>query len=304
MDLNELVVFARVAQAGSFTAAARELAMPKSTVSRRIADLEARLGARLLQRTTRKLALTDAGLAYFEHAERAIGAAQEAELAVTRLQGTPRGLLRVTSPLSFQYLGPIVAEFLQRYPEVQLELVCTDRVVHLVEEGFDCAIRAGNLADSSLIARPVAALKSFLVASEAYLARRGTPSDVDALAQHDCLAFGAGVDRTTWRLESTDRRQVVALRPRLLVNDFDMLHDATVAGLGIALLPAYRCAEDVASSRLRRVLDGWSAAEVPIHVLYPSSRHLSPKVKAFVDHLRDRHAAAPWEQLPIGRRLA
>src|SRR5688572_7793499 len=140
VDLNEVAVFVGVVQAGSFTAAARDLGMPKSTVSRRVSDLEARLGARLLQRTTRKLHLTDVGRTYFQHAARVVAEAEEAERAVGRLQQAPRGLLRVTAPLNFGFLGPIAAELLRRHPEVELELVCTDRVVDLVDEGFDVAI--------------------------------------------------------------------------------------------------------------------------------------------------------------------
>src|SRR5258708_26674687 len=145
MDLNEMLVFARFVQAGSFTRAARELGMPKSTVSRKVSELEERLGARLLQRTTRRLSLTDVGRAYYLHCARIVDEVEEAARAVTSLQGAPRGRLRITAPLNFSFLGPIVATFLKRFLEVQVELVCTDRVVGLVEEGFDIAIRAGRL---------------------------------------------------------------------------------------------------------------------------------------------------------------
>ena len=153
IDLNEILIFAKVAETGSFSGAAQKLDMPKSTVSRKIADLEQRLGARLIQRTTRRLSLTDAGRAYFEHGARIVAELEEAERAVGNLQDGPRGKLRVTAPLNFGFLGAIAAGYLARYPEVELDLVCTDRVVNLVEEGFDVAIRARALGDSSLIAR-------------------------------------------------------------------------------------------------------------------------------------------------------
>src|SRR5262249_45338156 len=147
MDLNEIAVFARVVQAGSFRAASAALDMPKSTVSRKVADLEERLGARLLQRTTRRLSLTDVGLAYYQHAPRVVAEAEEAELVVTRMQASPRGLLRVTTPLNFDFFAPVVSSFLARFPEVRIELVGTDRVIDLVQDGFDLAVRAGTLAD-------------------------------------------------------------------------------------------------------------------------------------------------------------
>jgi DNA-binding transcriptional LysR family regulator len=203
MDLNELVVFAKVVQAGSFSAAAKGLAMPKSTVSRKVADLEERLDVRLLQRTTRKLSLTDAGRLLYDHSSRIASEVETAERAVTSLHETPRGLLRVTAGVNASYLGPIVRDYLKRYPEVRLELYCTGRQVDLVEERFDLGIRAGRLPDSSLIAKSLGGTAWFLVATPAYLKRRGRPRAPADLAAHDVLAFGTG-DRTTVRLRRDD----------------------------------------------------------------------------------------------------
>src|SRR6266850_380335 len=175
MDLNEMLVFARIVQAGSFTAAAAALGMPKSTVSRKLSELEERLKARLLQRTTRKLSLTDVGRTYYDYCVRIVGEIEDAERAVSSLQETPRGLLRVTAPINVAFLGPIVSDFLKRYPEVRLELFCTGRAVDLVEERFDLGIRAGVLADSTLIARSLGSVRWFLVASPAYVEKRGRP---------------------------------------------------------------------------------------------------------------------------------
>src|SRR5262245_45798981 len=206
-----MLVFARVVQAGSFTAAARELSMPKSTVSRKVSELEERLQSRLLQRTTRKLSLTDVGRTYYEYCSRIAGEAEDAERAVSNLQATPRGLLRVTAGINSTYLAPIVSDFLRRYPEVQLELFCTGRTVDLVEERFDLGIRAGALADSTLIARILGHVSWFFVATGAYLKKRGRPRSPQELAQHDCLLFGAGSNTVTLRLEKDGTHVQVAV---------------------------------------------------------------------------------------------
>src|SRR5258707_11110449 len=189
MDLNEVLVFVRVVQAGSFTKGAAQLGMPKSTVSRKVSELEERLDARLLQRTTRKLSLTDVGRTYYDYCARIVGEVEDAERAVSSLQETPRGLLRVTAPINVAFLGPIVSDFLKRYPEVRLELFCTGRAVDLVEERFDLGIRVGTLADSTLIAKSLGRVGWLLVATPAYLEKRGRPPTPDDLSQHHCMVF-------------------------------------------------------------------------------------------------------------------
>jgi DNA-binding transcriptional LysR family regulator len=288
MDLNEILIFTRVVQAGGFTAAARLLGMPKSSVSRKLSELEDRVGARLIQRTTRKLGLTDAGRIYYEHSARIVAEMEEADRAVSHMQASPRGLLRVTAPLSFAMLGPIVAEFLKRYPDAQVELTCTDRRVNLVEEGFDVAIRAGALDDSTLIARNLGAIKRVLVAAPGYCRRHGTPSTPADLARHACISFGAGSRSNIWTLHAGEHEVEVKISPRLTVNDYEMVRDAARAGLGIAWMPRFLCAADLRAGRLRQVLPKWCSAEVPLHALYPTARHLSPKVAAFIDLVRDK----------------
>ncbi len=291
-DLNEVVVFAKVADSGSFTAAAADLDMPKSTVSRKVADLEARLGARLLQRTTRKLNLTDAGRTYYEYAARAVLELEAGSRAVAALDDTPRGPLRVTAPLDLRFLGPICAELIDLYPEIRLELSCTDRVVDLIEEGFDLAIRIGTLGDSSLIAQRLTSWRGLLVASDRYLDRRGTPTSPKELAEHDCVVFTAS--RGRWRLESGRKAAEVEVSGPVISNDLSVIDDAAVAGHGIAMVAPFRCAAHLAQGNLQRVLPKWSAAEVPLHAVYPSRRHLAPQVRAFVDLLRDRLSSEPW----------
>ena len=290
MDLNEIVVFAKVVEAGSFVGAARELSMPKSTVSRKVSELEERLGARLLQRTTRQLSLTDAGRAYYRHAARVLLELGEAERAVTRMQEVPRGLLRVTTPINVGYLGQLFTTFLDQFPEVTLEMVCTQRVIDLVEEGFDVSVRIGRLADSSLIARYLGAEQSHLVASPAFLQKHAPPKQPADLAKLPVLAFGAVPDPTTWQLVRGEERAKVSVEPRFIVNDFDLVYRAVIDGIGIALVPGHVANDDLGKGRLVRVLPEWCTPLVQYHAVYPSTRHLSPKVKAFVDHLQDKFA--------------
>jgi DNA-binding transcriptional LysR family regulator len=297
-DLNEILVFARVVQSGSFTAAARDLQMPKSTVSHKVTDLEERLGVRLLQRTTRTLGLTDEGRTYYDFCARIIGEVDEAELALGRLRGVPRGLLRVTTPLNFAFMGAILADFVNKHPEVTLEVVSTDRRVGLVVEGFDVAVRAGALADSTLIARPLATVRRIAVASAGYLKKRGRPGRPAELAQHDCLVFGSGESPATWRLERGSTSVDVAVKPRIVINDFDALLDAALAGVGVAMLPVFRCIAAVRERRLEHVLKDWCSPPATIHAVYPTARLLSPKVKAFVDHLQEKFTPPPWELGP------
>lgn len=299
MDLNQIVIFAKVAEAESFARAARELGMPKSTVSRKVAELEEQLGARLLQRTTRKLSLTDAGRSYFEHARRIVAEIEAAERAMSELQGAPRGLLRITAPVGLAFLGPIVSRFLVRYPEVEVAMSCTDRVVNLVQEGFDVAIRAGALQDSSLVARLIGHERWILVASPGYLDRTGVPKTPKDLEAHAAIVFfGGAMERSFWTLERDGVASHVRLSSRLVVNDIDMVKEAALAGLGIAMLPGSRSIEDIRMKRLSRILPGWQAPAAPMHVVYPSSRHLAPKVRAFVDHLSEQMSPPPWELGP------
>jgi DNA-binding transcriptional LysR family regulator len=299
MDLNEVVVFARVVQSGSFTKAAAALGMPKSTVSRKVSELEERLGSRLLQRTTRALSLTDVGRTYYDYCARIVAEVEEAERAVSSLQDSPRGLLRVTAPVNMSFLGPIVSEFLQRYPEVQMELFCTQRSVDLIEERYDLGIRAGVLADSTLIARSLGSVRWFVVATPAYLDKHGRPRSPEELEQHAWVLFGAGATGTVVHLERSDASVHIGVSPRLFVSDLDVLRAAVNAGLGIGVLPAFQCVEDLRARRLERVLSYWNVPSTPVHVVYPSTRHVSAKVKTFVEHLQERMNPSPWELGPM-----
>ena len=285
MDLNELVIFVRVVQVGSIRGAAEALGMPKSTVSRKLLDLEERLEARLLQRTTRKLGLTDVGRIYYDHGVRIVTEVENAERAVRNQHETPRGLLRVTAPLNLAFLAPIFSDYLRRYPEVRLELSANARVVDLVEERFDVGIRAGRLEDSSLIATSLGTSEWILVATPAYLKARGRPRTPADLKQHDCLLFGSDATLT---LARDERREVVSLAPRLLVTDLDVLDVALKAALGIAAMPSFLCEKAIRAGRLKHVLPGWNPPSTPLNLVYPSGRHLSPTVRSFIDHVQER----------------
>jgi DNA-binding transcriptional LysR family regulator len=298
MDLNEILVFTRVVQAGSFTAASKSLGIPKSTVSRKVAELEERLATRLLQRTSRTLSLTDAGRIFYDHGARIASEVETAERAVTSLKETPRGLLRITAGPSATYLHPIVRDYLKRYPEVRVELFTTARAVDLVEDRFDLGIRAGRLPDSTLIAKSLGQVSWFLAATPSYFKRRGRPRSPENLARHDILHFGSGSDRVTLHLRRGEEHADVEVRPRLVTTEIDLLHTVAVSGLGLALMPAFQCIEDLRARRLERVLREWEPPPTPVHVVYPSTRHVSPAVKTFVEHLQARMTPPPWELGP------
>lgn len=299
MDLNELLVFVRIVQAGTIRGAAELLGMPRSTVSRKLMDLEERLDARLLQRTTRKLSLTDIGRIYFDHGARIVTEVENAERAVRSQHETPRGLLRVTAPLNLAFIGQAISDYLARYPEVRLELSANARVVDLIEERFDVGIRVGRLEDSSLIAKSLGTLESRLVATPAYLSKRGRPRTPADLARHDCLLFGRS---TTLALTRAGHTEEVALSPRLLVTDIDVLEMALRNDLGIAVMPVLLCERAIRARRLERVLPGWSPPSAAVHIVYPSTRHLSPTVRSFIDHLQQRAVHHPGACSPTLER--
>jgi DNA-binding transcriptional LysR family regulator len=287
IDLNAALVLVRVVQEGSFRSAARALAMPKTTVSRKIGELEEQLGVQLLQRTTRTLALTDAGAAFVEEAEAAIARLEAAEAAVSELHSEPRGKLRVTTtvPLGEQLLAPIVADFLDAYPAVEVMVHLTDRAVDLVAERFDVAIRAGELPDSSLVGKLIGTSAYRVVGSAAYLARHGTPARPADLAAHACLRFtktGTAV-RTTWPFRQGKRSVEVPVNGRLVSDDFVVLRSAAERGLGLARLPTAIAHQALRAGRLVSVLDAFAPTPTPLHVLYVGARRLPSRTRAFID---------------------
>ncbi len=292
----------RVAEAGSFSAAARSLRVSKSVISRTVAALEAELGARLLQRSTRALTLTEAGRIYLERASRILEEVEDADRSVGQLQSAPRGHLRVNAPMSFGFLhlAPAVPDFLARHPAVTIDVTLNDRLVDLVEEGFDVGVRVGTLADSSLIVRRLAPSRIVLCASPAYLTRRGMPRSPGELAHHACLNNTNATPSSEWRFTSMDGTpsQVKVTGP-LMANNGDALQAAARAGLGLVYLPTFIVGEDLRSGRLRRVLDGFTIASSSVNVVYPHARHLSPKVRTFVDFLAERFGPEPYWDMGV-----
>ncbi len=296
-NLNEMAIFTRVVEAGSFSGAARLLGLPKSNVSRKVAQLEERLGVRLLERTTRALKLTEVGAAYFERCARIVSEAEEANLAVTRMQESPRGRLRITAPTEFGnlYLGKVVSEYLQTYPRVNIEVELTNRVVDLIEEGFDLAIRGGTLPDSSLIARKLASEAIFICASPAYLAEHGRPQRPEELIRHPLIHSSATRGKHV-RLSSKNGETVTApIQGSLQVNSLALARDAAVAGLGLVVLPEMICWQDLREERLKTVLPDWRLPSGGLYGVYPTPRHLSTKVKTFLDLLGEKLNPPPWK---------
>ncbi len=290
-----LQAFVRVAETGSFSEAARRLGLSKSMVSRQVSALEAELGVRLLHRTTRSLSPTEAGRAYLERCQRILADLDEANLLVSRLQAVPRGRLRVSAPLSFGigHLSAALPGFLERYPEIELEMNMTDRHVDLVEEGWDLAVRIGRLADSSLIVRRLAPIRGVAVAAPAYLERRGTPLVPPDLERHDCLIHSARTSE--WRFVSPEGlASQVAVHGRFLADNGDVLRVMALAGLGIVQLPSFFVGDDIRAGRLVPVLEGFIPQEASLNAVYPHGRHLSPKVRAFVDYLAEKFGPEPY----------
>ena len=292
-DLNEIAIFVKVVDAGSFTGAAKSLGLPKSTVSRKITQLEERLAVRLLQRTTRTLSLTDTGTAYYQQCSRIINDVQEANVAVTEMQSKPVGTLRITAPMLFgsMVLSDIIADFLKNNSGIQIDLVLTDQTLDLIQEGIDVAFRVGVLADSSLIARTLGTVNLITCASPAYIEKYGMPEHPQDLTKHEILAWG---QTKSWDFDTPESFSV-NVSPKVKVNDAFSLHKLALNGLGIARLPAFLCADDIRSGALKPMICNWSVNSAPIHALYPSNRHLSVKVRSFVDYIVEelRHDQ-PW----------
>ncbi len=296
-DLNQLVIFAKVVETRSFTAAGRSLGLPKSTVSRKVAQLEERLGVQLLQRTTRKLSLTEVGAAFYERCARISTEIDEAEQAVMHMHRDPRGLLRLTAPPEFgtAFLSEVISEYLVAYPKVDIELELTERAVDMIEEGFDLSIRVNRLPDATLIARELGPIQRHLVASPEYLQRRGVPERPEELESHDLVVLGNPRRGVAFELRGLDGEILpISARPRLIVNSMGMLREAVLAGVGVGMLPAFKCAEDLQRARLRSFLHDWTRTDAAIHALYPTSRHLSAKVRTFLDYIADRLDPPPW----------
>jgi DNA-binding transcriptional LysR family regulator len=286
-------IFAETVDAQSFTAAADRMGLSKQFVSKRVAALEKRLGARLLVRSTRQLRVTDLGLAYHERAQRILEEVDAAEQLIASQTAAPRGLLRLSAPMTFAtlHLGPVIPAFMQRHPEVVVELELNDRTVDLIGEGYDMPVRIGRLAVSSLVARRIAAEQLITCASPGYLRRHGAPSAPGDLASHACLTYGHA-RRGEWTFRVEGRVRKVSVSGPMRANNGEMLRDAAVAGLGIVSLPDFIVAAALADGRLVPVLDACRPEGFNVYAVSPQHRQSSLLVRAFSDFLAERFSAA------------
>jgi DNA-binding transcriptional LysR family regulator len=290
-DMAYMVTFARVVKAGSFAGAAKRLGMTSSVASKHVAKLEKALGVRLLNRSTRKLSLTEAGAAYYEHCARIVEEVDSAQTTIAQLQAAPRGQLKVTAPVTFANtrLGPILREFFTRYPDIQVDLNASNRVVDLAEEGFDVAIRIARTLPPNVVARELRPVHWHLCGSPEYLAREGEPTHPANLTRHNCLTFPTAAPGTVWHFVRGSERVEVPVHGSLQSNMVEALHDLVLAGTGLTLLPGYIAGKDIREGKLRAVLADWQIEwGSSLYAVYLPTRYLAPKVRVFVDFLVEK----------------
>ncbi|HET6906155.1 MAG TPA: LysR substrate-binding domain-containing protein [Rhodanobacteraceae bacterium] len=297
-DLNDLYLFAAVVEHGGFSAAGRALNMPKSRLSKRVSQLEDRLGVRLLQRTSRRFAITEAGERFYRHVESMVGEARAAMEDLESMRGEPCGVVRMSCPVSFaqSLLAPLLPKFLELYPRVRLNLLASNRRVDVIGEGFDVAVRVRDKLDSDaqLVARSFGARRVVLVASPQFLAQHGEPKAPEDLSSLPVLSMFEQEGDQVWELfDSNCAARRVSVKPRLVCGEFRVLIEAALAGSGIAWLPESACVEELRSGRLRQVLPEWGLPQGILHIVYPSRRGMLPAVRALVDFLVEAFEHSP-----------
>ena len=295
--LQAMTVFAKVVEQGSFARAADRLSISTSACSRLVAELEAHLDTRLLNRTTRRLSLTESGQGFYERCVQLLADLDDAERAATESAASPRGTLRLTTSINFgvRHVSPAIGEFLVKYPAVKFDVSLSDRIVDLVEEGYDLAIRIGSAGGETVVARKLGEARMVACASPAYLKAHGAPKTPEDLARHPCLTYEYMPARHVWPFRGKDGREhAVRVAGPLHSNNGDLLAAAAVAGVGIAYEPEFILGPDLKAGRLVPILTSYTAPLGPIYAVYPSRRYLSAKVRAFVDFLAPRFAHASW----------
>jgi DNA-binding transcriptional LysR family regulator len=293
---DEMRVFAAVVDAGSFIGAADALAMSKAAVSRHVAELEARLGVRLLHRTTRRLSLSAEGEVFHTRCKELLASVEEAEAEITARSGEASGLLKLNVPFTFglMHLAPLWAEFMARHPKVTLDVTLADRVVDLVEEGFDMAVRIARLQNSTLVSRRLSSTRLVLCASPAYLRERGVPTHPSQLAQHEVIAYSLFSMGENWAFTGPDGAVAVKVTPRLRTNSGDTCRIAALRGLGLVLQPSFLVGPDLRAGTLVEVLPDYRSLELGVYAVYPSRKFVSPKVRLLVDFLVDAFRTRAW----------
>jgi DNA-binding transcriptional LysR family regulator len=293
---QEMQAFTAVVDAGSFVRASDSLAMSKAAVSRQVADLETRLGVRLLHRTTRKLSLTQEGEVFYARCRELLGALEEAEAEVTARSGQAVGTLKVSAPVSFGllHLASLWAGFMAAHPDVALDVTLSDRIVDLVEEGFDVAVRIARLPSSSLVSRPLSSTRMVLCATPQYLKEHGTPRQLSELTQHQVLAYTLLSTGESWEFDGPQGHVSVKVVPRMHTNSGDTCRAVALGHQGLILQPTFLIAEDLRSGRLVEVLPEYRSLEIGIYALYPTRKHVLPKVRLLIDYLAESFKTQYW----------
>lgn len=295
--ISDLEIFARVVTAGNMSAAGREMGLSPAVVSKRISHLEDRLGARLFQRTTRQLTLTESGQGFYDRIVNILAGIEEAETYVTRRNATPRGTLKVTAPTAFgrMHLAPYLTEFLEQYPDITLDLDLSDTFADIVGSGFDLAIRIAELEDSSLVAKKLAPSHRVICAAPSYLQRCGEPQSLDDLSDHNCLAAAA---QDVWRLQGPDGLTTARINGNIRTNSTEVVREAVISGLGIGLRSTWDIGPELKSGKLRIILpDFHESPRVAVYAVYPCRQYVPAKLRVFVDFLADRFGPEPyWDQ--------
>lgn len=293
---REMESFVAVVESGSFVAAGESLRLSKAAVSRSVIELERRLGARLLQRTTRRLSITEAGRAYYARCKQILAELDEADSAVGAVTGHPFGKLRINAPFSFgiQHLAPLWGPFMARYPDVELEIDLSDRLVDVINEGYDAVIRISRMNDSTLVNRKLASTRVIACATPQYLAEHGYPETLEDLARHSIVGYSYATLGDTWRFDTDHGTREIVTRPRVRANNGDTCRAIVLAHQGIAMQPDFLVGDDLATGRLVDALPGFRGPEIGIYAIYPSRKHLSVKVRVLVDFLAAAFAEPPW----------
>jgi len=289
--------FIRVVESGSISGAADRMEVAKSAVSRRLKELEAHLGVELFHRTTRRMNLTESGRTFYHQAVRILDDVREAELATSQAHGQLRGTLKVALPMSFglMHLGPAINDFLQQHPDVEFDIDFNDRTVDVMQEGFDLAVRIARLPDSSLIARRLASMNAVLCASPGYLERNGCPASPEALVEHRCLVYSLIRNYETWRFhDANGQLRTAKIQAYIKASNGEFLRDAAVGGHGIVLVPSFIAYQAIEQGDLVQVLSDFTQPQLDVYALYPQTRHLSQRVRAFVDFLVKRFEGTPY----------
>ena len=285
--LKSMKVFATVVATGSFAGAAVRLDISRAMASKHVLDLEERLGARLLQRTTRKLKLTDSGMAYYERCAQILDDVEEAEAGAINLSAAPRGILRLTMPVSFsvRHVGPLITRYLEKFPEVQIDATLSDRRIDLIEEGLDLALRVGASPEPGLIARRLATDRLVICGAPAYFERCGRPTRPEDLAGHNCVLYSYSAVGSEWKMTGPNGEHSVKVSGSLRANNGDLLNQVVLGGLGLMCQPEFLVGEDIRAGRLEEVLKDYACEPLGIYAVFPSRKHLSAKTRTFVDFL-------------------